>query len=67
MHGRRPVPRLGAVLVGGSPLLPYVVVDEEGSEVEPGDVWIRLAGELTRCASIDDRGDFCLDEDAGLE
>lgn len=41
LDGRRPLPRLGAVLAGRSGSLPFVVVDHQGGEVEPFVVFLR--------------------------
>jgi integrase len=41
MDGKAGLPRLGAVVPGGAPSLPYVVVDAAGREVEPVSSYLR--------------------------
>ncbi|HEY0693469.1 MAG TPA: hypothetical protein VGD71_31070 [Kribbella sp.] len=49
MDGRADLPRVGAVLEGVTPSLPYVVVDAAGREVEPVTRYLRdlLLGDVS--------------------
>ncbi|WP_220135652.1 tyrosine-type recombinase/integrase [Nocardia gipuzkoensis] len=49
MDGRADLPRVGAVLSGSVPSLPYVVVDAAGREVEPVSLYLRdlLLGDVS--------------------
>ena len=41
MRGRRPVPQIGAVVAGSTPLMPYVVVDGAGAGVDVVNEYLR--------------------------
>jgi integrase len=41
MHGRRGVPQIGAVVSGSAPLIPYVVVDGAGAEIDVVNRYLR--------------------------
>src|SRR5256886_11770687 len=49
MHGRRDVPQVGAVVAGSTPLMPYVVVDGAGAEVDVVNRYLhdRILGDVS--------------------